>query len=116
MTVTYAASYAAWPPGTDPDLLRRDVARAHEEFLSTGRPPRPVRDVVRDSWQRSLRGGVDPEADGPRSPGLGAAELRDFYILAWRDSADDNIGWPAVKVAEVEAGTVDPWVAMYGED
>ncbi|MEU1542590.1 hypothetical protein ABZ461_31690 [Actinacidiphila glaucinigra] len=78
MTVTYAASYAAWPPGTDPDLLRRDVARAHEEFLSTGRPPRPVRDVVRDSWQRSLRGGVDPEADGPRSPGLGAAELRDY--------------------------------------
>lgn len=78
MTVTYAASYAAWPPGTDPDLLRRDVARAHEEFLSTGRPPRPVRDVVRDSWQRSLRGGVNPEADGPRSPGLGAAELRDY--------------------------------------
>ncbi|MEU1619194.1 GAF domain-containing protein [Streptomyces sp. NPDC005722] len=78
MTVSYAASYAAWPPGTDPDLLRRDVARAHEEFLSTGRPPRPVRDVVRDSWQRSLSRGVDPEADGPRSPGLGAAELRDY--------------------------------------
>lgn len=37
-----------------------------------------MRDVVRDSWQRSLRGGVDPEADGPRSPGLGAAELRDY--------------------------------------
>ncbi|MDX2709274.1 GAF domain-containing protein [Streptomyces sp. PA03-6a] len=78
MTVSYAASYAAWPPGTDPDLLRRDVARAHEEFLTTGRPPRPVRDVVRDSWQRSLSRGVDPEADGPRSPGLGAAELRDY--------------------------------------
>jgi hypothetical protein len=46
----------------------------------------------------------------------GASELRDFYILAWRDSADDNIGWPAVKVAEVEAGTADPWLAMYGED
>lgn len=46
----------------------------------------------------------------------GASELRDFYILAWRDSADDNIGWPAVKVAEVEAGTADPWLAMHGED
>ncbi|MDQ8029116.1 MAG: S1/P1 Nuclease [Brevundimonas sp.] len=46
----------------------------------------------------------------------GASELRDFFILAWRDSADDNIGWPAVKVAEVEAGTVDPWLAMHGED
>ncbi|MGW3248476.1 GAF domain-containing protein [Streptomyces sp. NPDC001070] len=78
MTVTYAASYAAWPPGTDPELLRRDVARAHEEFLTTGRSPRPLRDVVRHSWQRSLSRGVDPEADGPRSPGLGGAELRDY--------------------------------------
>lgn len=48
--------------------------------------------------------------------GAGAAELRDMFILAWRDSADDNIGWPAVKVAEVEAGTADPWIAMVGED
>lgn len=46
----------------------------------------------------------------------GASELRDLYILAWRDSADDQIGWPTVKVAEVEAGTADPWLAMYGED
>lgn len=46
----------------------------------------------------------------------GASELRDLYILAWRDSADDGIGWPSVKVAEVEAGTADPWLAMYGED
>ena len=46
----------------------------------------------------------------------GASELRDLYILAWRDSADDLIGWPTVKVAEVEAGTADPWLSMIGED
>ena len=46
----------------------------------------------------------------------GASELRDLFILAWRDSADDEIGWPKVKVAEVEAGTADPWLAMYGDD
>jgi len=46
----------------------------------------------------------------------GASELRDLFVLAWRDSADDAIGWPAVKVAEVEAGTADPWLAMYGDD
>ena len=45
-----------------------------------------------------------------------ASELRDLIVLAWRDSADDAIGWPAVKVAEVEAGTADPWLAMYGDD
>ena len=46
----------------------------------------------------------------------GASELRDLFVLAWRDSADDSIGWPTVKVNEVEAGTADPWLAMYGED
>ncbi|GAA0868983.1 hypothetical protein GCM10009116_08210 [Brevundimonas basaltis] len=46
----------------------------------------------------------------------GASELRDLYVLAWRDSADEEIGWPKVKVAEVEAGTADPWLAMYGDD
>jgi hypothetical protein len=46
----------------------------------------------------------------------GAGELRDFIVAAWRASADQSIGWPAVKVAEVEAGTADPWLAMVGED
>ncbi|WP_339915441.1 S1/P1 Nuclease [uncultured Brevundimonas sp.] len=46
----------------------------------------------------------------------GAAELRDLTVLAWRASAEVSIGWPAVKVAEVEAGTADPWLAMIGED
>ena len=46
----------------------------------------------------------------------GAGELRDLFILAWRDAADDSIGWPTVKVAEVEAGTADPWLSMIGED
>lgn len=46
----------------------------------------------------------------------GAAELRDFIATAWTASGSASIGWPAVKVAEVEAGTVDPWIAMVGED
>jgi len=46
----------------------------------------------------------------------GASELRDLFVLAWRDSADDSIGWPTVKVNEVETGTADPWLAMHGED
>ncbi len=48
--------------------------------------------------------------------GAGAAELRDMITLAWRASGTTQIGWPAVKVAEVEAGTADPWLAMIGED
>ncbi|MFN3352247.1 MAG: S1/P1 Nuclease [Brevundimonas sp.] len=46
----------------------------------------------------------------------GAAVLRDWTTLAWRDAADERIGWPAVSVAEVEAGTADPWDALVGTD
>lgn len=46
----------------------------------------------------------------------GAAELRDLTILAWRAAGEQSIGWPAVKVSDVEAGTADPWTAMIGED
>lgn len=46
----------------------------------------------------------------------GAGELRDLIVLAWRASATVSIGWPSVKVAEVEAGTADPWLAMIGRD
>lgn len=46
----------------------------------------------------------------------GAAELRDFVTLAWREAGTVSIGWPAVKVAEVEAGTADAWASMAGDD
>jgi len=46
----------------------------------------------------------------------GASELRDLTILAWRASGEARIGWPAIKVAEVEAGSIDPWLSMIGED
>lgn len=46
----------------------------------------------------------------------GAEQLRDFTVAAWDASGQSSVGWPAVKVAEVEAGTVDPWIAMVGED
>jgi hypothetical protein len=46
----------------------------------------------------------------------GAAELRDLTVQAWRASANASVGWPAVKVAEVEAGSVDPWDSLVGKD
>ena len=46
----------------------------------------------------------------------GASELRDLITLAWRAAGEGSIGWPAVKVAEVEAGAADPWTSMIGDD
>lgn len=46
----------------------------------------------------------------------GASELRDLITAAWRDSAGARVGWPAIRVSEVEDGTVDPWDSMVGVD
>ncbi|MBS0408548.1 MAG: S1/P1 Nuclease [Proteobacteria bacterium] len=46
----------------------------------------------------------------------GAGELRDEIVLAWRASANASVGWPAAKVADVEAGRVDPYDSLVGLD
>ena len=46
----------------------------------------------------------------------GASELRDLIVEAWRDSADSQVGWRPVKVADVEAGRVDPFDALFSVD
>jgi len=46
----------------------------------------------------------------------GASELRDLIVLAWRMSASEKVGWSPIAVADVEAGRVDPYDALYGAD
>lgn len=46
----------------------------------------------------------------------GASALRDLVVDAWRASATGHAGWPAVTVADVEAGRVDPFDSIYGVD
>ena len=46
----------------------------------------------------------------------GASALRDLTTAAWHVSAGSHIGWPAVAVADVEAGKVDPFDSLFGAD
>ncbi len=46
----------------------------------------------------------------------GASALRDLTVDAWRASAFGRVGWPAVSVADVEAGRIDPYDSLYGLD
>ena len=46
----------------------------------------------------------------------GASELRDLIVLAWRMSGSLKVGWKPISVADVEAGRVDPYNALYGVD
>jgi len=46
---------------------------------------------------------------------VGASELRDLIVEAWRISARESLGYkPSVSVADVEAGKADPYDALYG--
>jgi hypothetical protein len=46
----------------------------------------------------------------------GASMLRDLIVAAWRDSADQKVGWSPIRVADVLAGKVDPYDALYQVD
>lgn len=54
----------------------RVISRAHEDFLAGG-TPRGVRPDIARSWERSRRGGVDPDVDGPQVD-LDGTELEDY--------------------------------------
>lgn len=72
-------------------------------------------------YELEKAGGLAP--GDPRGPALavdriavGAAELRDLTVEAWRASLDRSIGWKPVAVRDVVAGKVDPYPALYGID
>ncbi|HEY0648115.1 S1/P1 Nuclease [Phenylobacterium sp.] len=47
---------------------------------------------------------------------VGASELRDLVVEAWRASANVKIGWRPVAVQDVLSGKTDPYPALYGVD
>ncbi|KSU54927.1 MULTISPECIES: GAF domain-containing protein [unclassified Gordonia (in: high G+C Gram-positive bacteria)] len=64
---------------TDAASVATRIRRAYEDFLSGGNPPADaVRSIVRDSWARSLTGGVDPSdatPNGDRASAMSPAEF-----------------------------------------
>lgn len=72
-------------------------------------------------YQLEKAGGLaqgDPRgpAFATRQLAVGASELRDVIVESWRASADMKVGWRPVSVADVVAGKVDPYNALYGID
>lgn len=77
--------------------------------------------LVEPFYQMEKSGGLN--AGDPRGTALatqqlavGASELRDLVVEAWRNSATQTVGWKPVSVADVEAGRVDPFPSLYGID
>jgi hypothetical protein len=73
-------------------------------------------------YELEKAGGLNP--GDPRGPALatqqiavGASELRDLIVEAWHASANETFGYKQpVTVADVIAGKVDPYSALYGID
>jgi len=110
--VTPAAVAAAMP---SPHDCHCAILRRTQDYLA-------ATSATVTPFYRLEKGGAFAPAD-PRGEAFaaqrlaaGAAELRDMIADAWRASKVETVGWPAIKVADVEAGTVDPFDSLYGVD
>lgn len=77
--------------------------------------------TVRDFYALEKDGGFavgDPRGERFMAGRLAiaASELRLMTARAWQASANASVGWPEVRVADVEAGKVDPYDNLYGLD
>jgi transcriptional regulator of acetoin/glycerol metabolism len=86
----------AVPPGSDPATLSRYLNVAHDAFVTTGSADPALRRLVRDSWQRSMDGGVDPEE------AVAAIRLDDASLRAIRDAHPLAAGMPVIRRLLVE--------------
>src|SRR5829696_6214516 len=69
------------PRQLDVSDLRERLLRAQESAIATGAVPLTLRPVVRESWERALRGAIDPDS---------ALPLLDLDEGAFRDYRDSH--------------------------
>lgn len=89
-------------------------ARVADYLVATGQQAIPF-------YELEKAGGL--AAGDPRGPAfatqrmaVGASELRDVIVEAWRASENSKVGWKPVAVKDVMSGKVDPYPALYGVD
>lgn len=87
----------AMPPGADPASLSRYLNEAHDEFVSTGHADPALRQLVLDSWQRSVDGGLDPEQ------AMATIRLDDAALAEIRDTHPLAAGMPVIRRLLVES-------------
>ncbi len=103
--VTAGAVQAAMTPYRDCQCPIE--ARAADYLATTNRFVKPFYQMQKDGGLE--HGDAHGRAFAAARLAAGASELRDEIIDAWRASAAGSVGWPAVKVADVMAGRVDPF-------
>lgn len=87
----------AMPPGADPASLSRYLNEARDKFVSTGHTSPALRQLVLESWQRSVAGGVDPER------AMATIRLDDAALAEIRDTHPLAAGMPVIRRLLVES-------------
>ncbi|MGZ3375704.1 MAG: S1/P1 Nuclease [Phenylobacterium sp.] len=72
-------------------------------------------------YEMEKAGGMKPgDPRGPafatRQIAIGASELRDLIVIAWRASEKQEVGWKPTAVADVLSGKVDPYSVLMSID
>jgi hypothetical protein len=110
--------------------IKPDAVAAAMTPLKTGETPieRRTADYLAVAWKQvepfyaleKAGGFVDGDPRGAAFAttrlAAGASELRDLIVEAWRAGGRAEVGWKPVPVADVEAGKIDPFDALYGVD
>jgi len=91
-----ASPYLALPRGANPGLRRGHLARAHEDFLSTGSLNTSLRKIVADSWRLSRDSGVNPDEVLP------PVDLTDEELEAYRSAHPLAAMMPLIRRLLVE--------------
>ncbi len=106
-----AVRAAVWPYAADARPIQRRTAAYLQQTLGQVEP----------FYQLQKEGGFTAgdrrgQAFAVARLADGAAELRDLIADAWTASATMSVGYPAALPADIEAGKVDPFGPLYGED
>jgi hypothetical protein len=89
----------ALPPGTDLNALTRYLNEAHDQFVESGVPDPALRDVVRESWLRSIGIGMNPESS------LAAVRLDDAALAEIRATHPLSTAMPVIRRLLIESAT-----------
>ena len=91
------------------------IERRTADYLAeTGRQVIPFYDLEKSGGLRL--GDARGPAFATARIAVGASELRDMVVEAWRASLNSKVGWRPVAVRDVLEGRVDPYPALYGID
>jgi hypothetical protein len=72
-------------------------------------------------YELEKAGGMKPgdprgAAFAKRQIGIGASELRDMIVMAWRAADKQSVGWRPIPLSDIVSGKVDPYSAFYAID